>query len=160
MPAPVTFANGYYAPNPEVRHKYRFRVYDNANQQIGSFTEINGLQKETEVVEWRTGDDNFTKTLPGVSKQSPITLIRGIDDNSYFELWYERVWSRNSEPSRQYKRDLYIIVSNRDGTDYKQINVYGAWPSKYILGDLNAKDSAPWVETLEMQHDGWDSVNL
>ena len=141
----------------EIRHKFRFDVIIDGTT-VAQFRNVKGLEKETEVVEWRTGDDNFTKQLPGITKQSAITMERGMDDELFLENWYKLVWDRVSEPSLLYRKDISITVKNRDGTAYRQIDVFDAWPSKYTASDLDASDSEPWVESVEIQHNGWDSI--
>lgn len=143
----------------EVRHKYRFEVYVDG-VLVGQFKSAKGLEKETEVVEWRTGDDNFTKQLPGITKQTAIMLERGLDDDLFLENWYKLVWNRTGEPSMLYRKNVTIIVKNRDGTPYRQIDVFDSWPSKYTMSDLDASDSEPWIESVELQHNGWDSTKI
>lgn len=140
-----------------IKHSYRFTV-EVDGVSVGSFRSVSGISMETESVEWRTGDSNFTKSLPGISKQTEITLTRAMDNTSYFQSWYSLVWSRSGEPSKNYRKDVLIKVADRDGSVYKTIKVYDAWPSRSALGDLDASNSEPWTEEVVLQHNGWEFV--
>ena len=47
---------------------------------VGSFTEVSGLDSETDVIEYRTGDMrmNSSVKLPGLTKYPNIVLKRGM----------------------------------------------------------------------------------
>ena len=69
--------------------KFHFQV-EWGGTKIG-FTEVSGLDVETEVIEYRHGaSPEYHKTKqPGMTKYSNITLKRGIfvGDNEFFDLW-------------------------------------------------------------------------
>lgn len=69
--------------------KFHFQV-EWASVSI-SFTEVSGLDVETEVIEYRDGaSPEFSKLkMPGMQKFSNITLKRGVfkSDNEYFSWW-------------------------------------------------------------------------
>ncbi|MDR9367441.1 MAG: phage tail protein, partial [Balneolaceae bacterium] len=69
--------------------KFHFQV-EWGGTKIG-FTEVSGLDVETEMIEYRQGaSPEFSKTkMPGMQKYSNITLKRGSfqSDNEYFEWW-------------------------------------------------------------------------
>lgn len=151
----------------EIRAKHRFRVYsDDTNQggseglvELGSFKSVQGLELETDVTEWKAGDDATTKKLPGFNKYPAITITKGFDDGEKLKDWYDKVFSLgNGGGALEYRKDLIIVVLNRDGSTYKVIRAEDAWPSKYKADDLDGASSDPWLESCECQHSGWDYV--
>ena len=69
--------------------KFHFQV-DWGGTRIG-FTEVSGLDVETEVIEYRDGaSPEFSKIkMPGMQKYANITMKRGVfqSDNDYFKWW-------------------------------------------------------------------------
>jgi phage tail-like protein len=151
----------------EVRAKHRFRVYSDDTRQggseglieLGSFKSVTGIELETEVVEWKTGDRNSMIKLPGFTKYPPIVIQKGFDEDTRLKDWYDLVWSLSEgKGAVEYRKDLIIEILNRDGSLFKTILAKDAWPSKYTPDDLDGASSDPWVENLELQHNGWDYV--
>jgi len=151
--------------NSNIRVKHRFQVFSDDTPQggsegiieLGSFKKVDGIELETEVISWKTGDMNAETKLPGFTKSPAITLEKGFDDEEKLKDWYDLVFSlNNGAGAMMYCKDLIIKVLNRDGSLFKQIRAKNAWPSKYAADELDGQSSAPWVETAEMQHDGWD----
>ena len=80
--------------------------------QIG-FSEVSGLEMETEVIEYRQGASPiYTPTkMPGQTRFSDITLKRGIcrGDNEFFE-W----WKQNALLNQAQRRDIPIMILNEE----------------------------------------------
>ena len=78
--------------------KFHFQV-EWGGTKIG-FTEVSGLDVETEVIEYREGSSKeYNKTKqPGLTKYSNITLKRGtfLGDNEFFELWKQTYFFQGS----------------------------------------------------------------
>lgn len=153
------------ATGSEIRAKHRFDVFSDDSAQggseglvkLGSFKQVGGLELETEVVEWKTGDMNAMIKLPGFTKYPAITINKGFDEDTRLKDWYNKVWSlSNGAGANEYRKDLIVKVYNRDGSLFKQIRARDAWPSKYSAEDLDGMSADPWVEAVELQHNGWD----
>jgi conserved hypothetical phage tail region protein len=90
--------------------KFHFKV-DWGGQSI-SFSEVSGLDVETEVIEYRHGaSSEYSKLkMPGLQKFSNITLKRGVfrGDNEYFE-WYNTVKLNTIE-----RRDVMVSLLNEE----------------------------------------------
>jgi phage tail-like protein len=152
------------ATGSEIRAKHRFHVFsDDTNQggseglvELGSFKTVTGLELETEVTEWKTGDMAAMIKLPGFTKYPGISISKGFDDDTKLKEWYDLVWdSSEGKGAKEYRKDLIIKILNRDGTSFKIIRAINAWPSKYNADDLDGASSDPWVESIEVQHNGW-----
>lgn len=154
--------NGNLRSGSEVRIKHRFRVFSDDNNgnviELGSFKSVGGLALETDVVEWKTGDDNAVRKLPGFTNYPAITLEKGFDDDENLKDWYNLTWDLSENGGKaKYRRDLIVKIYERDGiTIFKQIRAKDAWISKYEADDLDGMSSDPWVERCEVQHNGWN----
>ena len=97
--------------------KFHFNV-DWGGTQIG-FTEISGLDVETEVIEYRQGaSKEYNKTKqPGLTKYSNITMKRGTfqSDNEFFDWWKEtKLFQEGNATGSIYRRDLTIKLLNEN----------------------------------------------
>ncbi|MGN6539424.1 MAG: phage tail protein [Ginsengibacter sp.] len=120
------------------------------------FTEVTGLDFETEVIEYREGNlPSYNKTKqPGLTKYTDVTLKRGIilDDLEYFNQWVKTAMFQ--EIKEQYRRTVTIKLLNEE---HKAIIVWTlskAWPSKIQSTDLKADGNEVAIETLTFVHEG------
>ncbi len=137
--------------------KFHFQV-DWGGTQIG-FTEVSGLDVETEVIEYRHGaakEYNKTKQ-PGLTKFSNITLKRGTfqSDNEFFEWWNEtKLFQEGNSPSSIYRRDVTIKLLNEEHEPIVVWKVKRAWPTKIQPTDLKADGNEVAIESMELVHEG------
>ncbi len=120
------------------------------------FTEVTGLDFETEVIEYREGNlPTYNKTKqPGLTKYTDVTLKRGIilNDLEYFNQWVKTAMFQ--EIKEQYRRTVTIKLLNEE---HKAIIVWTlskAWPSKIQSTDLKADGNEVAIETLTFVHEG------
>ncbi|HVO84762.1 MAG TPA: phage tail protein [Syntrophobacteria bacterium] len=119
---------------------------------VGGFSECTGLQVETEVEEHREGGLNeYSHKLPKGSKYGTITLKRGFINSD--ELW---TWNQNvvAGVSNQ-RKDISIILTDRQGQDICRWNVSKALPVKWNSSEFKADANTILVETLELVHHGF-----
>src|SRR5690348_13548354 len=80
------------------------------------FTEVTGLDFETEVIEYREGNlPSYNKTKqPGLTKYTDVTLKRGIilDDLEYFTQWEKTAMFQ--EIKEKYRRTVTIKLLNEE----------------------------------------------
>jgi len=130
--------------------KFHFQVQWGGTN-IG-FTEVSGLDVETEVIEYRQGaSPEYHKIkMPGMTKFTNITLKRGTfaNDNEFYN-WWNSVKLNTIE-----RRDLTISLLNESHEPVVVWKVKNAWPSKVTSTDLKADDSQVAIETLELVHEG------
>lgn len=130
--------------------KFHFQV-EWGGTKIG-FTEVSGLDVETELIEYRHGASlEFTKTkMPGMQKYSNITLKRGSfqSDNEYFQ-WWNTVKLNTIE-----RRDITVSLLNEEHEPLIVWKVKNAWPLKVQPTDLKADASEAAIETIELAHEG------
>jgi phage tail-like protein len=116
---------------------------------VASFAEVSGLDSETVVIDYRTGDSRVTRKLPGLTKYANIVLKRGMTLD--LALWQ---WRKSVVEGRAERRNGSIVLSDEAGKDMLRINFFEGWPCKWEGPALNAKTSEVAIETLEIAHEG------
>jgi len=130
--------------------KFHFQL-EWGGTKIG-FTEVSGLDVETEIVEYRDGaSPEYSKIkMPGMQKFSNITLKRGTfaTDNEYYD-WWNTVKLNTIE-----RRDITISLLNEEHEPVVVWKVKNAWPAKVQSTDLKADGNEVAIETMEIVHEG------
>lgn len=135
--------------------KFHFQV-EWGGTKIG-FTEVSGLDVETEVIEYRQGaSPEYSKIkMPGMQKYSNITLKRGTfkSDNEYFN-WWNSVKLNTIE-----RRDITIKLLDENHDPVVVWKVKNAWPTKIQSTDLKADGNEVAIESMEIVHEGLITQN-
>jgi phage tail-like protein len=130
--------------------KFHFQV-EWGGTKIG-FTEVSGLDVETEVIEYRHGaSPEYSKTkMPGMQKFGNITMKRGTfkSDNEYF-TWWNSVKLNTIE-----RRDLTIKLLDENHDPVVSWKVRNAWPVKVQSTELKADGNEVAIESIEIAHEG------
>jgi phage tail-like protein len=130
--------------------KFHFQV-EWGGTKIG-FTEVSGLDVETEVIEYRQGaSPEYSKIkMPGMQKFSNITMKRGTfkSDNEYFN-WWNSVKLNTIE-----RRDITIKLLDENHDPVVVWKVKNAWPTKVQSTDLKADGNEVAIESVEIAHEG------
>ncbi len=133
--------------------KFFFTV--TAGDLEGSFTEVSGLDFETEPLEYRSGDmAQFNKIkFAGMQKYSNITMKRGTFKgiDSFYQWWNSAVKSADKSV---YQRLLTITLKNESGEDSVVWTATNAWPIKVQSTDLKADGNEIAIESIELVHEG------
>ncbi|OQP68342.1 phage tail protein [Niastella populi] len=138
--------------------KFHFQL-DWGGTRIG-FTEVTGLDFETEVIEYREGSSpTYNKTKqPGLTKFSNVTLKRGtfLGDFEFFEQWKKTQLFQ--EGKEKFRRDVTIRLLDEEHQPVISWTLSKAWPSKVQSGDLKADANEVAIETMELVHEGLSIV--
>ncbi len=130
--------------------KFHFQV-EWGGTRIG-FTEVSGLDVETEPVEYREGSSpEYSKIkMPGMQKYSNITLKRGTfrSDNEFYQ-WWNTVNLNTIE-----RRDIIISLMNEEHEPVVTWKIKNAWPAKIQSTDLKADGNEVAIESMEIVHEG------
>jgi phage tail-like protein len=123
------------------------------------FTEVTGLDVETEVIEYREGNSPvYSKVaMPGLQKNSHVTLKRGtvLEDFEFFKLWRETAKFQESNKIKKiFRRDITIKLLNEDHQPIISWTLINAWPTKVQSTDLKADGNEVAIETMELVHEG------
>ena len=128
---------------------FRFNITMD-NQPVGGFSECSGLQLETEIQDYAEGGLNtHLHKFPGRTKQSNITLKRGIVDRSLWDWYYDL-----TQGVIRLRTGSIFILDPTGSKEVMQWNFDRAFPAKWVGPDLNASQSNVAVETLELCHQG------
>lgn len=135
--------------------KFHFRVtWDGTDF---AFTEVSGLTRESEVIEYRDGlSPEFHKIkMPGLQKLSNITFKRGTFKGKHeFHVWMDTI-SMNTVQ----RKDVTISLLNESHTPVVTWKVKQAWPIKIQSTDLKADGNEVAIETMEIAHEGYTVQN-
>jgi phage tail-like protein len=123
------------------------------------FTEVTGLDFETEVIEYREGNNpSYNKhKQPGLTKYSNVILKRGIvlEDFEFFKLWRETAkFQESNKIKKVFRRDITIKLLNEDHKPIITWTLENAWPTKIQSTDLKADGNEVAIETMELVHEG------
>ena len=137
--------------------KFYFKV-DWGGTQIG-FTEVSGLDVETEPITFRSGNSKkFSKTQqPGLQKYSNITLKRGTfkSNDDFYKWWKETVkFEEGNSTGSVYRRAITISLLDETGADVVIWKVQNAWPIKVQSTDLKSDGNDIAIESMELVHEG------
>jgi phage tail-like protein len=129
---------------------FHFRV-DWGGSNIG-FSEVTGLNVETQVIEYRDGNspDSSTIKMPGMQKYGNITLKRGMmkNDNEFYNLW------NTHQLNKIERRDITISLLDETHSPVMVWKLRNAWPVKVDGGSLKATGNEVAIETMELAHEG------
>ena len=121
------------------------------------FAEVSGLGMETDVIEYRNGNDpgSRARKIPGLTKFPNITLKRGITigDNEFFQ------WILTANQGNPERRDIVISLLNENHEPVVRWTIRNAWPTKLTGPNLVATGSEVAIETLELVHEGLEIEN-
>jgi phage tail-like protein len=141
---------------------FKFRVKWDGTY-IPAISRVTGLIRTTGVVEHREGGDPSTsRKSTGLTQFEPITLERGLTNDTAFEDWADLVWQLGaglgSEVSLgDFRKDIYIELYNEAGQLVRAYKVYRCWPSEYrALPDLDANANAVAIEHIKLENEGWE----
>lgn len=124
-----------------------------------SFQEVAGLDQESEILEYRAGNNkNFiTQKRLGMAKSSTVTFKKGVfelDDRLGEMAWdsiIERKFHSFGKPI-----DLLIYLNDAKGNPMASWAVYNAVPTKITGPTLKSDSSEVAIESIEFAHEGLD----
>jgi phage tail-like protein len=116
------------------------------------FTEISGLDVETEVIEFRDGasKEYSKRKMPGMQKFPNVTMKRGIfaSDNDYYKWW------NSVALNTVQRRDVTVSLLNEKHEPVLVWKIKNAWPAKIASTDLKSDGNEVAIESIELAHDG------
>lgn len=118
---------------------------------VGGFSEVSGLQVESEVHDYREGGLNdFIHRLAGPTRYpSNLILKRGVTDVDVLWRWYQDV-----RQGKVQRLNVSVVLLDSTGEEKRRWNFKGALPIRWAGPDLRAGTAEVAVETLELVHQG------
>jgi|SRR5580700_3872857 phage tail-like protein len=115
----------------------------------GGFSEVSGLTMDTNIIEYREGDEVTTvRKLPGLMKYNNIVLKHGIIDTTLY------TWRKKVIDGQTQRATGAIVLLDEARKPALRWTFTQGWPSKLEGPALNAKTSEAAVETMEIAHEG------
>ena len=113
---------------------------------------IDGLESESDVVDYKDGEDGVSHTRPGNHKPGKMTVSK---DWSNTSEWYK--WRKAVLDGKVDRRSISVIFHNDAGEEAGRMNFYNCWPSKWTGPALNARSSGHASEKIEIS---WETMEL
>ncbi|MCY0931975.1 phage tail protein [Streptomyces sp. H27-H1] len=130
----------------------RFSVkVDNGQFDLGSWTQVQGLDVQWKMAEYRAGDaGNDRWYFPGFTEYTPLKLTRAAcKDSERVRKWL----SSNSFKSKGQTGEIKLMdPSNEEVITW---NLRRLVPVKWSIASFDAGQSKVALETLELQHLGF-----
>ncbi|MBN2798610.1 MAG: phage tail protein [Deltaproteobacteria bacterium] len=138
-------------PTEELFGAYNFLlevtgITQNSKIIVGGFKSVSGMDSETEVIEFKQGNDMVVRKKPGRTTYANIVLERGYTATD--DLW---LWRKNIEDGIIDRRSGSVIVLDQDGqSEVARYNFYEGWPAKWYVPDMDADNSSMAIEKIEI----------
>ena len=138
-------------PTEELFGAYNFLlevsgITSDQNTIIGGFKSMSGMASETEVIEFKQGNDMVVRKKPGRTTYANIVLERGYTATD--DLWQ---WRKNIEDGKIDRRAGSIIILDQDGqSEVARYNFYEGWPCKWHVPELDSDSSGMAIEKIEI----------
>ena len=117
-----------------------------------AFSEVSGLNIETQVIEYRDGlsPQYSTIKMPGLQKDNNITLKRGVfkSDGEFYEWW------NTAQLNTIERRDITISLLDEAHEPVTTWKIKNAWPTKVEGPSLKADGNEVAIESMEVVHEG------
>lgn len=143
---------------------FRYRVLIDGFARA-AFTEVNGLKRQTDVIEYREGGMNETpQKSAGLTKYPNITLVRGQvmgssrGGDTDLNDWAAEVHKVSTQgTASNYRREVTIEQYNSVNTRACYWTIYECFVAESVpMSDLKAMSSDNSYETVSLAHEGYD----
>lgn len=116
-----------------------------------SFQEVDGLDSETQVIEYRHGNSPvfYPIKMPGLGKVGNVTMRKGIfvNDNKFWD-WYNEIKLNTIA-----RRTITISLLDEEGNPRMTWSLNNAWPTKITGTDLKSEGNEVAVESVEIAYE-------
>ena len=132
----------------------RFQVYV-GSEEIGEFTKISGIGYNTNPFLIEEGGRNHSAHYRPFEKPGEYTTVEltwGAVNKSLMETWIHIV-----APGYPFRRTVFITHMDRGNNPKRLIQLNGAWPKEWKVGDLDATGNEIATESLSLVCE-WVSV--
>jgi phage tail-like protein len=114
------------------------------------FAEVGGLSTETDIVEYREGNEDITmRKIPGKRKYTNLTFKRGFTNSKELYLWRKKVM--DGQTQRLPGTITLLDEARKPALVWK---FYEAWPSKWAGPAFNAKNNEIAIEEMDLAVEG------
>ncbi len=125
---------------------FRFRV-ELGGVAAGTFTAVDGLSAQVELIEYQGGADQFVRQMPGRPKVAPIVLKKGYINTSALWDWLQATM----DGKLKLENVSVVLLADNNETELVRYNLTETWPSRWNGFQLDANSSNAMIEELELQ---------
>ena len=134
--------------------KFQFVVEINGVEHA-RFSSVSEIGPEVGEVVYREGGGLAPVAKdPGLYNVPDVTLARGsVHTDSDLFRWFERVARFATDRgivSPFYKRNIDIVIRDRDHTELLRWRLYDCWPKKFVAGDFDGSAEEKVVEQVTL----------
>jgi len=130
--------------------KFYFSVQLGDDKSI-SFQEVDGLNSETQVIEYRHGNSPifYPIKMPGLGRVGNVTMRKGIfvKDDKFFK-WYSEIKLNVIK-----RRTVVVNLLDEAGNPKMTWTLNNAWPTKITGTDLKSEGNEVAVELVELAYE-------
>jgi len=123
------------------------------------FSEVTGLDTETQIIEYRHGDapSFYPIKMPGIGKVGNVTMKRGVfvGDTTYMD-WYSQIQLNTVKNGR---KTVVVQLLNEKGKPTMIWTLYNAWPTKITSTDLKSDSNEAAIDTIEIAYETLEIKN-
>lgn len=123
---------------------FNFRVEVEGVTQ-GAFKAVEGLDSQTEIIEYQDGDDLTLRKRPGRTRYSNIVLRRGFVNSDEFWKWRRAVVEGKVE-----RKSGSVILLDDSGGEVMRYNFFEGWPCVWRGFELNGRGTEATVEEVQI----------
>ena len=128
---------------------------------VAGVSKVTGLRVISDPITYHLGGNRIPLVGIGRSRYEPITIERGLTHDKDFEDWANAAHVLDqgspSRSLRKLRKTLRIVLLNEQGQPVHQYIVYRCWVSEYqALPDLDAAQNAVAIESIKLEHEGWE----
>jgi phage tail-like protein len=143
------------APYPAYNYLVNLNGPRGADQLLGGFSDVSGLNTEIHISEYRDGNETqpHVRKMPGSHKVGDVTLKRGVVDSS--DLW---AWITQTETSGVLaQRDVVITLRDEANNPVQSWKLRNVVPMKYTGPTLAGKGGGEVaMEELVLSAEGFE----
>ena len=130
--------------------KFYFSVTLGSDDKV-SFQEVDGLESETQVIEYRHGNSPVFAAIkmPGIQKVGNVTMRKGIFvNNNTFWDWYSEIKLNTIT-----RRTVVVNLLDETGNPKMVWTLNNAFPTKVTGTDLKSEGNEVAVESIEIAYE-------
>jgi phage tail-like protein len=142
---------------------YRFLVYfqSSPTTPVAAVSKVGALKRSSDVIEYKEGGNGIIRKGLGRTKYEPITLERGLTQDTGFQKWadYSQVLQSGAPSSslKNLRQNVLITLLNEAAQPVIRYKVYRCWVSEYqALPDLDGGGNAVAIEHIKLENEGWE----
>ena len=141
---------------------YRFLVYfGTTTTPVAAVSKVTTLKRVSDVIEYKEGGFNIIHKGLGRTKYDPITLERGVTQDTGFIDWADATQKLDqglpTTSLANLRREIRIQLLNEMGQPVHGYIVHRCWVSEFqALPDLDAGANAIALEHIKLENEGWE----